>query len=168
MLKYIFITIEIILIIWSFLYKSRIKENITNPNQPLIIKNGITPFPKPDEYNLRILKMENSPNDNNPFTMRIEVPKNYYIPVHNHPENEMLTIIDGTFYMNLNPNNGNNDIIELKQGDFIYIPKDLYHYAFTKDTKVILQSHGRGPFIRNFYNDHTNDHVNNNKTNKNQ
>lgn len=79
------------------------------------------------------------------FTLRLKFPKGYVIPAHNHPTDEHVTLITGSFGL------GGGDKFDKKAGkvvpagSFAKLPKGMNHFAWA-DKESVVQIHAIGPF----------------------
>jgi quercetin dioxygenase-like cupin family protein len=77
---------------------------------------------------------------------RVKIPAGARVPAHTHPEDELVTVIEGTWYLG----EGNRfDAGRLKgfaAGSFIVIPAGVAHFVATKDDPVIIQLSGNDRF----------------------
>ena len=79
------------------------------------------------------------------FTVRLQMPKGYKIPAHQHPHTERITVISGELHF------GSGDKLDEKQanklgpGGFVDLPANTNHYAFSR-IPTVIQITGEGPF----------------------
>jgi len=79
-----------------------------------------------------------------PFTLRFRFPDGYALPPHQHPIDEHVTVIQGTFVVGMGTSGKRETAIEMPTGSFILIPGLTQHYVFAKGV-TITQVHGIGP-----------------------
>ena len=79
-----------------------------------------------------------------PFTLRFRFPDGYALPPHQHPIDEHVTVIQGTFVVGMGTSGSRETAVEMPAGSFILIPALTKHYVFTKGV-TITQVHGIGP-----------------------
>ena len=79
-----------------------------------------------------------------PFTLRFRFPDGYALPPHQHPIEEHVTVIQGTFVVGLGTSGNRETAVEMPTGSFILIPALTRHYVFAKG-ETITQVHGIGP-----------------------
>jgi quercetin dioxygenase-like cupin family protein len=79
-----------------------------------------------------------------PFTLRFKFPDGYVLPPHQHPIDEHVTVIQGTFVVGMGASGKRETAIEMPTGSFILIPALTQHYVFAKGV-TITQVHGIGP-----------------------
>jgi quercetin dioxygenase-like cupin family protein len=95
--------------------------------------------------------IEGDPSKAAPFTMRLNLPKDYKIPPHWHPAIEHVTVLEGSLYMGLGENIDASKATELPIGGFAVMQIGTRHFAFTKNG-AIVQLHGVGPWGINYVN----------------
>ena len=79
-----------------------------------------------------------------PFTLRFRFPDGYALPPHQHPIDEHVTVMQGTFVVGMGTSGSRDTAVEMPAGSFILIPALTKHYVFTKGV-TITQVHGIGP-----------------------
>lgn len=121
--------------------------------EPSALAPGIQRLPgelqwssNPTLHGLQTLTLAGDPNAPGPYAERIRLPPSFRLAPHSHPnEARMVTVLSGTLYY------ANGDIFDetqlkaLPAGSFFTEPKDMPHYAMTRDEEVILQLHAIGP-----------------------
>ena len=60
-----------------------------------------SPAPPSVPKGAEVAVLYGDPSKDGPFAMRLKMPKGYAIPPHSHPKPEIVTVISGTFQMNL-------------------------------------------------------------------
>ena len=81
-----------------------------------------------------------------PWVDRVKIPNGGRVLAHTHPNDEQVTVIEGTWYMG---EGERFDPVKLKgypAGSFIIIPAGLPHFVAAKDGLVIVQLSGTGKF----------------------
>ena len=77
---------------------------------------------------------------------RVKIPNGGRIPAHTHPHDEVVTVIEGTWYLG---EGERFDAAKLKgypAGSFIVIPARVPHFLAAKDGAVTVQLSGTGRF----------------------
>ena len=64
---------------------------------------------------------------------------------HTHPDERIVTVLSGTFYLGSGPTVDESKAKELKAGSVIVVPPNVVHWAFAKDSEVTIQEIGVGP-----------------------
>ncbi|HEX9285150.1 MAG TPA: cupin domain-containing protein [Nitrospirales bacterium] len=93
--------------------------------------------------------VQGDPSKTGPFVIRIKSPDGEKVPPHWHPQDENLTVLQGSFFLGTGEKFDQSTGHELKAGAFGYMPKKMWHFAWAKG-ETILQVHGVGPFKINF------------------
>lgn len=81
-----------------------------------------------------------------PFVMRIRELPGTIIPLHSHPVDENITIVQGTWYFAVGETWDKSALTELRTGDYAFAPKGSSMFGYCPDG-AIVQVHGIGPFV---------------------
>jgi quercetin dioxygenase-like cupin family protein len=85
------------------------------------------------------------------FVVRLKAPAGYKVAAHNHPTDEIVTVISGAFAVGMGDKLDESKADKLKAGDFINLAKGMNHFAiFPEETVVQITS--TGPFKINYVN----------------
>jgi quercetin dioxygenase-like cupin family protein len=79
-----------------------------------------------------------------PYTIRLRFEDGYRFPAHYHPKTENLTVLSGTFLLEMGAEASEN-LKTYTAGDYLYLPPYQPHYGGAKGVTEI-QLHGVGPF----------------------
>lgn len=82
------------------------------------------------------------------YTLRLQFPDRYQVPVHWHPKGEHVTVLSGTFSYAMGNTRDVSQLRTYRPGDFIYMPGRTAHFASTRGLTTV-QLHGIGPFQLN-------------------
>jgi ketosteroid isomerase-like protein/quercetin dioxygenase-like cupin family protein len=93
---------------------------------------------------MQLAVIHGDPMGKGDYTIRLKFPAGYTFPAHYHPNAEHLTVLSGTFQLNMGEKEGGM-LREYQPGDFLYIPAKKPHYGGAK-TETVIQLHGIGPF----------------------
>ena len=94
---------------------------------------------------LQSIVLVGDPNASGPYAERIRLPANTRLAPHSHPnEARMVTVISGTLYYAFGEKFDESKLTALPPGSFFTEPKDMPHYALTRE-EVILQLNAVGP-----------------------
>ena len=81
---------------------------------------------------------------------RVKIPANSRVLAHTHTNDELVTVIEGTWYVG----EGNKfDATKLKgypAGSFVVIPAGVAHFVASKEHAVIVQINGTGKFATEY------------------
>ena len=80
-----------------------------------------------------------------PFAMRIRELPGTIIPLHSHPIDEHITIVQGVWYFAVGDRWEKSALKELRAGDYAFAPKGSTMFGYCPDG-AIVQVHGVGPF----------------------
>ena len=81
-----------------------------------------------------------------PFVIRIHELPGTIIPLHSHPVDENITVVQGTWYFAVGTTWDKAALHELRAGDYAFAPKGSTMYGYCPDGAVV-QVHGIGPFL---------------------
>jgi quercetin dioxygenase-like cupin family protein len=99
----------------------------------------------PKLHGLQTVTLAGNPNAPEPYAERIKLPANFRLAPHSHPnEARMVIVLSGTLYYAYGDEFEEAKLIALPAGSFFTEPKDMPHYAVTKE-EVILQLNAIGP-----------------------
>ena len=110
--------------------------------KPEDIKWGPAPAALPAGASFAVLSGD--PTKAGPFTIRAKLPDGYTVPLHWHPSDEHVTVLQGTLLIAYEKG---KDLAKqsLPAGSFMRMPKEMRHFAWAKG-ETIIQVHGVGPF----------------------
>jgi quercetin dioxygenase-like cupin family protein len=77
---------------------------------------------------------------------RVKIPAGMRVLAHTHPQDELITVIEGTWYLG---EGKRFDAAKLKgypAGSFIVVPAGIPHFVATKESTVIVQLSGTAKF----------------------
>ena len=77
---------------------------------------------------------------------RVKIPSGGRVLAHRHPHDEMVTVIEGTWYVGKGERFDAAKLKGYPAGSFIVIPAGLPHFVVAKDGSVIVQVSGNGKF----------------------
>jgi quercetin dioxygenase-like cupin family protein len=78
------------------------------------------------------------------FVIRSKMPAGYKIPAHSHPNDETVTVLNGTFMMGMGDKLDAKAARTLPPGAFATMPANTNHFAIAK-TDAIVQVVAMGP-----------------------
>lgn len=81
---------------------------------------------------------------------RVKIPRGGRVQAHTHPQDELVTVIKGTWFVG---EGERFDAAKLKgypAGSFIIIPAGVPHFVAAKDGSVIIQLSGTGKFASDY------------------
>ena len=77
---------------------------------------------------------------------RVKIPEGGRVRAHTHPRDELVTIIEGTWYLGEGKRFDPARLKGYPPGSFIVIPAGLAHFVAAKESAVIAQVSGTGKF----------------------
>jgi quercetin dioxygenase-like cupin family protein len=81
---------------------------------------------------------------------RVKIPGGARVLAHTHPQDELITVIDGTWYLG---EGAKFDAAKLKGypvGSFIVVPAGTPHFVAAKEGNVVIQLNGTEKFQTNY------------------
>jgi quercetin dioxygenase-like cupin family protein len=114
---------------------------------------GVTWGPAPAIFprGAQMAVLQGDPGGTSLFTVRLRMPDNYIIPPHTHPNDEIVTVIDGTFRVGMGSTFDRKSMMTLGEGGFAVAPANHAHFAVTRG-RTIVQVHALGPFAMTYVN----------------
>jgi len=77
---------------------------------------------------------------------RVRIPSDARVLAHTHPQDELVTVIDGTWYLGEGAKFDSAKLKGYPAGSFIVIPAGIPHFVAAKEGGVIVQLSGTGIF----------------------
>jgi quercetin dioxygenase-like cupin family protein len=77
---------------------------------------------------------------------RVKIPAGGRVLAHTHPQDELVTVIEGTWYLGEGERFDPAKLKGYPAGSFIVIPAGVPHFAAANDGGVIVQPSGTGKF----------------------
>ncbi len=81
---------------------------------------------------------------------RVKIPVGARVLAHTHPQDELVTVIEGTWYLGQGERFDAAKLKGYPAGSFIVIPAGVPHFVAAKDGVVIVQLSGTGKFGANY------------------
>lgn len=81
-----------------------------------------------------------------PWIDRVKIPSGSRVLAHTHAANELVTVIEGTWYLGEGAKFDSAKLKGYPAGSFIVIPAGVAHFVATKDGTVVVQLNGTGKF----------------------
>src|SRR5215467_12842412 len=81
---------------------------------------------------------------------RVKMPAGAHVLAHTHPQDELVTVIEGTWYLGEGTKSDDTELKGYPAGSFIEIPAGVPHFVAAKDGTVIVQLYGNGKFHTDF------------------
>jgi anti-sigma factor ChrR (cupin superfamily) len=77
---------------------------------------------------------------------RVKIPGGARVLAHTHPQDELVTVIEGTWYLGEGAKFDSVNLRSYPAGSFIVIPAGIPHFVATKEGTVVVQLSGIGKF----------------------
>jgi quercetin dioxygenase-like cupin family protein len=77
---------------------------------------------------------------------RVKIPAGKRVLAHTHPQDELVTVIEGTWYLGKGTKFNLTNLQSYPAGSFIVIPAGVPHFIAAKEGAVIIQLYGNGKF----------------------
>ena len=83
-------------------------------------------------------------NQGGAWVDRVKIPARARVLAHTHPHDELVTVIQGTWYLGAGERFDSAKLHAYPAGSFIVIPAGVPHFVATKEGPVIVQATGTG------------------------
>jgi len=100
---------------------------------------------------IQISALAGDSSKSGPYTLRLKFSDAARVAPHWHPEDESVTVLQGTFLAGMGEKYDAASLHEFPTGSFILMPKEMRHFAAARG-ETIVQLHGNGPFVINYVN----------------
>lgn len=81
---------------------------------------------------------------------RVRIPGGSRVLAHTHPDDEIVTVMEGTWYLGIGETFDQSKLKAYPAGSFILIPAHVPHFLAVKEGPVIVQASGHGIFRTNY------------------
>ena len=81
---------------------------------------------------------------------RVKIPGGARVLAHTHPQDELVTVIQGTWYLGEGAKFDSAKLKAYPPGSFIVIPANIPHFVAAKKGTVVVQLSGTGKFQTNY------------------
>jgi quercetin dioxygenase-like cupin family protein len=127
----------------------------SEPSSPFAAASGVT-HASPDRAAFRVVPLRKMSGDvevlygdpekvGEPFAMRIRELPGTIIPLHSHPVDEHITVVQGTWYFAVGDKWDKAELQALQVGDYAFAGKGRTMFGYCPDG-AIVQVQGVGPF----------------------
>ena len=89
-------------------------------------------------------------NKDGPWIDRVKIPAGARVLAHTHPQDEIITVIDGTWYIGEGEKFNAAKLKGYPAGSFIIIPAGIPHFVAAKEGPAIVQVNGSGKFATDY------------------
>ena len=91
-------------------------------------------------------KLYGDSSNSGPWIDRVKIPAGTHVAAHTHPQDELVTVIDGTWYVGAGDKYDPAKLQSYPAGSFVLIPAGLPHFVAAKESAVIVQLSGAEKF----------------------
>ena len=77
---------------------------------------------------------------------RVKIPSGSHVRAHTHPQDELVTVIEGVWYVGEGVTFDSGKLRGYPAGSFVVIPAGIPHFVATKDGPVVVQLGGTRKF----------------------
>jgi quercetin dioxygenase-like cupin family protein len=104
--------------------------------------------PAPDVFaaGAHFCVLHGTPTNAGEFTVRLRVGRHYVFAPHSHPHDEHVTVISGRVQLGNGATIDRDAVRTLEPGDYAFLPKEQFHYAWALDDDTVFQVNATGPF----------------------
>jgi quercetin dioxygenase-like cupin family protein len=89
-------------------------------------------------------------NQGSTWIDRVKIPSGARVLAHTHPQDELVTVIEGTWYLGEGAKFDSANLKGYPAGSFIVIPAGISHFVAAKESTVVVQLNGIGKFQTNY------------------
>jgi quercetin dioxygenase-like cupin family protein len=93
---------------------------------------------------MKIVLIYGSPKEAGPYIFRAKVPAGYKLPAHRHPDQRIVTVLQGTYWSGVGEKFDRDKMTKFTPGSFYVTDPSVPHFAWA-ETDVIIQEMGTGP-----------------------
>jgi len=90
--------------------------------------------------------IDGDPKSSGPFVIRLKLPPKTTIGLHTHPATESVTVLSGTLYFAAGDKFEPKAAKAFGPGSYFSIGQGKPMFAYSKESEVIAQIHGTGPW----------------------
>lgn len=92
----------------------------------------------------KMVLMYGDPKQAGPYVFRVKFPAGYKLPAHSHPDQRIVTVLQGNYWSNVGDKFDQDKLIKFTPGSFYITEPNVPHYAWAEN-EVIIQEMGIGP-----------------------
>jgi quercetin dioxygenase-like cupin family protein len=96
--------------------------------------------------------LEGDPASDAIFTVRVDFPAGYLIPLHTHGRDERVTVISGAVFVGFGDAVDRAKETRFAAGSYYVTPTPLRHWVRTGDEGAVIQITGHGPWTVEYVN----------------
>lgn len=129
-----------------FLQSNEVKPKIVFPDEMKWIES-----PDPN-YKISTSLLSGDPKLEGLYATQVKINQGVKLLPHTHPDNRMVVVLSGKFLYAYGDKFDEAEMKEITPGTFFTEPANQPHFAWTKNSDVLLQVNGYGPGGTNYLN----------------
>jgi quercetin dioxygenase-like cupin family protein len=104
--------------------------------------------PAPDAFpaGAQLCVLHGDPGAEGMFSVRLKTSQRYVFAPHSHPHDEHVTIISGRLALGNGPKLEREGARVLEPGDYAFLPREQFHWAWAEADDTVFQVEAVGPF----------------------
>jgi quercetin dioxygenase-like cupin family protein len=110
--------------------------------------------PAPDVFppGAQMCVLHGDPGAGGMLSVRLKASQRYVFAPHSHPHDEHVTVISGRLELGNGRTLDRSDTKVLGPGDYAFLPREQFHYAWAADGETVFQVNLIGPFAITYAN----------------
>lgn len=96
-------------------------------------------------YSIQTFNLLGNPKENEYYVQMVKIPSNTKLFPHFHPDNRTVYVVSGYFYYCYESEFNEMKTTKFTTGTFFTEPANQPHFAYTKESEVVLYVSGFGP-----------------------
>lgn len=131
----------IVFAVSGFLFRqsSEMKPKIVFPSEMKWIDNS------DPNYKISTSLLSGDPKQEGLYATQVKINKGAKLLPHSHPDNRMVVVVSGKFLFSYGDKFDESKMKEMTPGTFFTEPANKPHFAWAKNSNVLLQVTGYGP-----------------------
>lgn len=129
---------------FAFFESNQVKPKIVFQNEMKWIESA------DPNYKISTAFLSGDPKLEGLYATQAKIARGTKLPPHTHPDSRMVTVLSGKFLYAYGTKFDESALKEMTPGTFFTEPANQSHFAFAKETDVLLQVTGYGPSGTNY------------------
>ena len=143
---FLFLLLFIIVFGFLFLQSNEVKPKIVFPNEMKWIESS------DPNYKISTSLLSGDPKLEGLYATQVKINQGTKLLPHTHPDSRMVVVLSGKFLYAYGDKFDETKMKEMTPGTFLTEPANQPHFAWTKNSDVLLQVTGYGPSGTNYLN----------------
>lgn len=143
---FLFLLLFIIVFGFLFLQSNEVKPKIVFPNEMKWIESS------DPNYKISTSLLSGDPKLDGLYATQVKINQGTKLLPHTHPDSRMVVVLSGKFLYAYGDKFDESEMKEMTPGTFLTEPANQPHFAWTKNSDVLLQVTGYGPSGTNYLN----------------